>query len=296
MFLGPFKKVQPVVAFAARHLDQDLSLEKLARQAGVSSFHLQRIFAATVGESPRQLTQRLRLERAAVLLLTSPDSVLDIALACGFQSHEVFSRAFRKTFQMTPTAYRKRGLDKNQWKDHAELINQVGPCVGLFHTSVNSKENPMTYSITKKQVSPQHVLVVRRRVKPAELAQALGEIFGQTHLYAQRSAAAMAGPPFTRFLEWGPGLSTIEAGMPIAAPDPGEGDVKADQLPGGPVATTIHTGPYDQLPAAHAAVQQWIEAQGLVAKGFPWESYITDPADYPDPKDWKTEIFWPLAG
>jgi AraC family transcriptional regulator len=293
----PFKDLQPVLAFAVKHLDENLSLETLACQAGLSSFHLQRIFASTVGESPKQLTQRLRLERAALMLLTSRDSVLDVALACGFQSHEVFSRTFRKTFKMTPTAYRKRGLDKTQLKDHAALIKQVGPCVGLFHTGadVNPKENRMTYSITRKQVSPQDVLVVRRRVKPTELAQALGEIFGQTHLYAQRSGAAMAGPPFTRFLEWGPGLSTIEAGMPIAAPDRGEGDVRADVLPGGPVATTIHTGPYDQLPAAHAAVQQWIEAEGLVAQGAPWESYITDPADYPDPKDWKTEIFWPLS-
>ena len=197
---------------------------------------------------------------------------------------------------MTPTAYRKRGLAKTKIKDYGALIAQVGPCFGLFHMSadVNPKENTMTYLISRKQISPQPVLVMRRRVKPAELAQALGEIFGQTHLYAQRSGATMAGPPFTRFLEWGPGLSTIEAGMPIAAPDPGEGDVRADVLPGGPVATTIHTGPYDQLSGAHAAVQQWIEAEGLVAQGAPWESYITDPAHYPDPKDWQTELFWPL--
>jgi len=31
-----------------------------------------------------------------------------------------------------------------------------------------------------------------------------------------------------------------------------------------------------------------------VAAGAPWESYVTDPADYPDPADWKTEIFWPV--
>jgi len=41
-------------------------------------------------------------------------------------------------------------------------------------------------------------------------------------------------------------------------------------------------------------VQQWIADQGLVASGAPWEVYVTDPADYPDPKDWKTEVFWPL--
>jgi effector-binding domain-containing protein len=262
----------------------------------MSSFHLQRVFASTTGETPKQLTQRLRLERAAVMLLTSRDSILDVALACGFHSHEVFSRTFRKTFKMTPTAYRKRGLDKTQLKDHAALIKQVGPCVGLFHTSadLNPKENKMPYSIAKKQISPQPVLVVRRRVKPDQIAKVLGEILGQAFMYAQRSGAAMAGPPFSRYLEWGPGLLTIEAGMPVATAVPGEGDVLAETLPGGFAAVATHTGPYDQLVSAHAAVQQWIEAEGFVAQGSPWESYITDPAEYPDPKEWKTEIFWPL--
>ncbi len=293
-----FRKIQPALAYAVKHLDQNLSLEKLARQTGLSSFHLHRIFTSTTGETPKQITLRLRLERAAVMLLICQDSILDVALACGFQSHEVFSRAFRQRFQMTPTSYRKRGIAKSKMKDHAALVRQVGPCVRLFHTSadVRPKENNMTYSIAKEQIAPQHVLVIRRRIKRDEIAKALGEMFGQTSLYAQRSGAAMAGPPFARYLEWGPGLLTLEAGLPVATAYPGEGDVRPDVLPGGFAAFTTHMGPYDQLVAAHAAVQQWVEAEGLTAQGAPWESYITDPADYPDPKDWKTEIFWPLAG
>jgi len=38
----------------------------------------------------------------------------------------------------------------------------------------------------------------------------------------------------------------------------------------------------------------WIEAQGLAPSGAPWESYVTDPGNFPDPKDWKTEVVWPL--
>jgi AraC family transcriptional regulator len=120
-------------------------------------------------------------------------------------------------------------------------------------------------------------------------------VLGGVFQYAQRTGAALAGQPFTRYLESGPGLITIEAGMPIAAPGSGDGNILADTLPGGFVATTIHSGPYDGLTAAHAAIQVWIEQQGLAAAGAPWESYVTDPADYPDPADWKTEIFWPLV-
>src|ERR1700678_66552 len=107
------KQVQPVLAFAAAHLDEDLSLTSLASQAGLSAFHLHRVFSAAAGETPKQFTLRLRLGRAAAMLLTTPDSVLDIALACGFQSHEAFTRAFRKRFGIAPTAYRARGFAGN---------------------------------------------------------------------------------------------------------------------------------------------------------------------------------------
>ncbi len=156
----------------------------------------------------------------------------------------------------------------------------------------------MEYSITKREITPQPVLAVRRRVKPDAMAAALAEIFGEIFVFAQSTGTALAGQPLTRFVQWGPGLITIDGCLPVATPFTGEpsGNVRAGTLPGGPVATMLHTGPYDKLVGAHAAVQQWIEAQDFVASGAPWETYITDPTEYPDPKDWKTEIFWPLEG
>jgi len=297
-FKTSLKKVQPVLEFAAAHRDENLSLTALAAHAGVSAFHLHRLFSAAAGETPKRFTLRLRLDRAALLLLGRRDSVLNVALSCGFQSHEAFCRAFRRRFGMSPGAYRVRGLTGGaspaHAEEHAAIVTQVGPCIRLFYSERNDKNNTMDYSITKKNLAPQPVLVVRRRVKPSEIAITLAEALGSVFQYAQRTGTPLAGQPFTRYLEWGPGLITIEAGMPVAALVPDEGDVKADTLPGGPVATTTHAGSYDKLTEAHAAIQVWIEEQGLVATGAPWESYVTDPADYPDPKDWKTEVFWPL--
>lgn len=297
----PLKQVQPVLAFAVAHLEDDVSLAALAAQVGLSVFHLHRVFSGAAGETPKQFTLRLRLGRSAVLLLTGKDSILDVALSCGFQSHEAFCRTFRRRFGMTPSAYRLRGFaaatTAAQAREHSALVSRIGPCVGLFRCNENGKLRriDMAYSITTKELSPQPVLTVRRRVKSSELAAMLAKELGSIFQHAQRNGAALAGQPFMRYIEWGPGLMTIEAGMPIAAPIPGDGNVSADTLPGGLVATTTHTGPYEKLSEAHAAVQAWIEAQGLAAAGAPWEVYVTDPADYPDPKDWKTEIFWPVA-
>lgn len=294
------------MAYAASHLDRELPLAELARHAGLSQFHLHRLFSAAAGETPKHYTLRLRLGRAAVLLLTTPDSILDIALSCGFQNHETFSRAFRRRFRMTPRAYRARGLVNGggpyAGAAHAAVIAKAGPCIGLYHTSGNEEtENErlredMSYSITKKQLDPQPVLLVRRRIKRSEIAATIAEALGQVFQHAQRSGIALEGLPFTRYSETGPGFMTIEPGMRIAGGGSaaGEGEVVADTLPGGPAAMTLHIGPYDKLSDAYAAVEAWIEAQGLKPTGAPWECYLTDPTEHPDPMDWKTEVYWPV--
>ncbi len=294
------KQIQPVVAYAARHLDEDVSLEALAGQTDLSKFHLHRLFLIAAGETPKQFTLRLRLARAAAMLLATRDSVLDIALACGFQSHEAFSRAFRRAFGIAPSAYRARGFvavtAEPEATRHAAMVDQIAPCIRLFQGQEQRREgNNMPYSISQKEIREQPVLVVRRRIKPSEVAATLGAALGQVFQYAQQNGVALAGQPFTRYIEWGPGIWTIEAGLPVTAAGKArsDGDVRADVLPGGLVATATHTGPYDKLHELHAAIQQWMEAQGLQSAGAPWEVYVTDPADYPDPKDWKTDLFWP---
>ena len=60
-------------------------LDTIAARAGWSPFHLHRSFRTVFGETPKQYTQRLRLERAASRLLLNDDSVLTVALDAGFK-------------------------------------------------------------------------------------------------------------------------------------------------------------------------------------------------------------------
>ena len=88
------------------HLDEDLSLDVLSAKASLSPAHFQRTFQALVGETPKNYVARLRLERAAFRLLIHDATLLDIALDCGFQNHETFTRAIRRRFGMPPSSYR----------------------------------------------------------------------------------------------------------------------------------------------------------------------------------------------
>jgi AraC family transcriptional regulator len=294
------KRIQPALAYAASHLDEDVSLATLARQAGLSVFHLQRAFSTAAGETPKQFTLRLRLGRAAAMLLTRDDSVLDIALECGFQSHEVFCRAFRRRFGISPSVYRRRGFvhaTESIARDHAAVVDDVSPCIGLYHIN-EQKRSAVSYIITKREISPTPVLIMRHRVKRSEIAPTIAKTLHAIFLYSQKNGIALGGPPFARYPESSIGFVTIEPGTRIATESPSserDASIIHDILPGGPVVVTTHSGPYEGLPEAHAAMETWIQAEGLTPAGAPWESYVTDPGDYPDPKDWKTELFWPVA-
>jgi AraC family transcriptional regulator len=307
-----FVRVQPALAFAVAHLHEDVPLAALAAETGLSPFHLHRVFSSVTGETPKQFTLRLRLSRGAAILLTRNDSVLRVAQCCGFRSHEAFTRAFRRQFGTSPRAYRQRGLTRHngppERRTHAAVVHYIAPCVGLYHLDwhTSSERNDMSYSVVRKNLAPQPVLVVRRRVKRSEVAATIGSVLPHIFHYAQQHGLTLEGHPLTRYSNPGLGLFTIEPGFRISDADytvrtrehadkTASGFVVIEELlPGGPAATTIHVGPYDKLGEAYAALESWIESEQLQPAGAPWEYYITDPAEYPDPKDWKTEVFWPI--
>jgi AraC family transcriptional regulator len=106
------EKLLPVLVHIQANLDQDLSLDAVAKRVRLSPFHFHRLFRSAIGETLKQYTQRLRLERAANLLVIHDATILDIALDSGFQSHETFSRSFQRRFQVTPSGYREWGRGK----------------------------------------------------------------------------------------------------------------------------------------------------------------------------------------
>lgn len=87
--------------------DPGLNGQDVASRAHMSRFHFDRVVTAAAGETPARFRRRIRLERAAYQLVARDDSVLDIAVAAGYGSHEAFTRAFVRAFGMPPSQWRR---------------------------------------------------------------------------------------------------------------------------------------------------------------------------------------------
>jgi AraC-like DNA-binding protein len=89
----------------ARYFEQ-LDVEDMARAAGLSRAHFSREFRAAFGESPHGYLLTRRMERAAALLRNTDRSVADVCLSVGLRSIGSFTTSFKRTYGLTPTAYR----------------------------------------------------------------------------------------------------------------------------------------------------------------------------------------------
>ena len=96
------------LTYINRHLNEHLSLEKLAGIASLSPYHFARCFKAATGYTPHEYILTGRLDLAKFYLKTTSDTIKKIAYSCGFQSEHSFCTAFKKVTDFTPTEFRKK--------------------------------------------------------------------------------------------------------------------------------------------------------------------------------------------
>ena len=103
--------LEQAVIYIEEHLEEDITVEDVARYVGYSYYHLTRQFNAVLGESVGSYIKGRRLADAAKKLLYTNGKVIDIAMEAGFDSSEAFSRAFKAIYHVSPRVYRKNRLD-----------------------------------------------------------------------------------------------------------------------------------------------------------------------------------------
>lgn len=97
-----------LVDWLLAHLDETISVERMASQVNMSARNFSRVFREEFGQSPARYLDQLRLERACILLTSGNAAIERIASRVGFASADAFRRAFRHRYGTSPGEYRER--------------------------------------------------------------------------------------------------------------------------------------------------------------------------------------------
>jgi len=88
--------------------NSEITIENVADHAGFSTDYFNRVFFAHTGFTVMEYVRFSRMKKAAHLIRTTDRDILEIALDCGYEAHESFSRAFKKQYGVSPMEYRKQ--------------------------------------------------------------------------------------------------------------------------------------------------------------------------------------------
>jgi AraC-like DNA-binding protein len=102
-----YRALMRVTNYVDGHYTEGVSLEEVANATGISRYYVSHLFKELMGTTFVGYVNELRLNRAAMLLVTTETPIIEIASLSGFNNLSNFNRAFKLHFGKTPSAYRK---------------------------------------------------------------------------------------------------------------------------------------------------------------------------------------------
>lgn len=248
-------RLERAVALLNTRLDTPPSLHELADAAGVSPFHLHRVWRSLVGETVADTIRRLRLE-ASEDMLKQQRSVTETAMAVGFGTPQSYARAFRRKTGTSPTEHRNA---------HAESVpGSAG-----------------TPEITLERRGEQLVVAIRREGKPyADLYSTFGVVWNwATECGVIEKLTGIYGMPWDDPESVSADELRYDACLSFSVATSTKPPFRILTLPGGQYARLRHRGSYEVLEEFDQyLVGEWLPQSGFEAADFPvFHQFLDDP-------------------
>lgn len=137
---------------------------------------------------------------------------------------------------------------------------------------------------------------VTTSLDPDEIAQAMGDTYGQIIAAITQSGATMdEGYPLAVTTDYNESGISMICGIPVTEDATIDSEVVSiRQSPEGATLRALHLGSYDNLEATHEEINQYAGYYGYEITGMPWEIYVTDPSMEVDTTKWITEVYYPV--
>jgi AraC family transcriptional regulator len=281
--------VRRTVAEIARRLDDPPDFRELAARSFVSPYHFHRIFHAMVGESPRELARRLRLERAAHRLRDTGTAIVDIAAEAGYATPEAFAKSFQAEFEAAPSAFRAGRRDCLGIRARSG-VHYVDGGFTVFHPV--HKGGP-DMKVETVEVPRQRVAAVRHTGPYWQIGKAFGE------LGPRAGALGLTGLTVAAFYDDPETVPEAElrsvAG--VLVPDGAAiGDLEEVWLPGGRFLKAEYFGHPSGLPQAWARLYREFVPDGdhRLRDDVTFEVYVST-HDSAAAEQMQTDLYLPIA-
>lgn len=175
------ERVDKVINFIGKHLDEELTLDELAAIACFSKYHFHRLFTIYTGVSLQMYIKWLRLKRAAHQLIVHKEAtVINVALDAGFESHESFARAFKQICGQSPSEFRSKA-NWHTWENPPHSLQIKGKKI----MTITIKEEPsIRLAVMEHHGDPMRLsdtldkLITWAKSQPIDLKPKPGKAFG----------------------------------------------------------------------------------------------------------------------
>lgn len=282
-----------VLVHIQQHLDEPLALQELAKLACLSPHHFHHVFSGMLNESLASHVRRLRLERAAWRLKLTRMQIVQIALEAGYETHEAFTRAFHRSFGLSPRQFRLRDRRSAQIQIASNVHYQHRnrpPALRMPET------NPKAMKVTLKYISPLRVAFMRHTGPYNEV----GKTWDEFLMHMGKEGLLGGNQQFIGICHDDPAVTSpkklrYDACLTASESFCANGDIGVQTIPGGDYAVLTHFGPYHKLGESYARLLgQWLPRSGRNLRMTPcFEVYFNSP-ESTDPEDLVTDIYAPL--
>lgn len=273
-------RVLCVVDYLWRNIERDVDLNTLADIAHFSPYHFHRIYRETMHETVSATVRRLRLHYAACQLLRSHDAIETIATQLGYGSGEAFSRAFRRAYELSPSAYRQQR--STPFEPNINLPNKRP--YTMKHTIEIIDCDDIQLGGLAHQGDYLNIGIAFEKVCiAAGSLQLLNETTRSFGIYYDDPASKDAAELRSH------ACITLTPEQAAAA------KLEPLTLAGGKHAVLTFKGPYSELEQVYTEFYgEWVPKSGYpLANRPPFEEYLNDPKTVP-PTELLTKIYLPL--
>jgi effector-binding domain-containing protein len=145
------------------------------------------------------------------------------------------------------------------------------------------------------ETSARQTAIIHFTIPKADIQKVMGPGIREVMEAVTTQRVGPTGPWFSYHFRIDPAVWDFEVGVPVSTPVTAVGRVRQGTLPAATVARANYRGRYENLGAAWAELEAWINDYGHTARPDLWESYVAGPESSVDPADWVTELNRPLA-